>query len=786
MSLASSRLLLCTAISTVLTMGACTAQAQQTADNGTTEVIVTAQKKPEPLSRTPLSLAVVTGDQMQKAQAHDLKDLQLLTPSLMVISTANEAQTTARLRGVGTVGDNPGLDSSVGVVIDGVARARTATGMSDLGVLDRIEILKGPQSDVYGKGASAGVIQVVTKLPDFKPSASLELTAGNMGAYGASAYVTGRISGNLAGSVSLTKRQRDGQYHVHTGSGPRSDTTDNDQNYWSARGQLLFVPNENASVRIIADYTKRDESCCTGTGITIGGTRAYIDQLASDDGTATTVNPKARQAWSNRPTDQSLIDSGLSAQVDLKLAENLQLTSITSARHWDHTNGYDADFTSADIYYRDPNGGFGNRFNTFGQELRLNGKSAKVGWMLGFFLNQEDLTRHDETIYGRDYESYVSLLLSGGTNLAKVSSLTGLPVGQSFAAGQGNHDVYNQVERNAALFGHAEWYISDSLTLLGGLRFNHQRKDLDSHFTNSDGGLACSLTTASKSVLCLPWSNPAFNNLNLSQYDTENASTGSLRLKWQITPGLMSYVSYATGWKGAGYNLDREQKADYTVDRDSSFRAETSRSYEAGVKGRWFGNRLSVNAAVFDEAFRNFQLNTFLGTTFVVDSIPNLRSKGVELDGRYYVSGTDFGNLTLNGGLTYDEARFGPEAVPGLALIASNTASFAPKWSAAYGADYARSIGNLKLGITFDGKYNSAYNTGSDLNPIKTQKAYTLYNGRIAIGAPDDSWSLELWGQNLTDVLYYQVAFAAPFQSGTYDAFVGQPRTYGLTLRLRR
>ena len=780
--LAFSHRLLTTAAVSTLMLGVCAhAQAQAQSQEAPTEVIVTAQKKAEPLSRAPLAMSVVTGDQMVKAGAHDLKDLQTLTPSLFVISTANEAQTTARLRGVGTVGDNPGLDSSVGVVIDGVMRARTATAMSDLGPLDRIEILKGPQSDVYGKGASAGIIQVVSELPSFTPHQSVELSAGNMSAYGAALYLTGPLSEDVAGSLYVTKRQRDGQYHVHTGSGPRTQSDDNDQNYYSVRGQLLFNPNDKARVRVIADYTQRDESCCTGTGITIGGTRAYIDSLASDDGTATTVNPKARQAWSNRPTDQSLTDAGLSMQTDIALTDNLQLTAITALRHWDHTNGYDADFTSADIYYRDPNGDFGNRIDTISQEVRLNGKSQHFDWMAGLYLDQDDLTRHDETIYGRDYEAYVSLLLSGGGSLAKVSSFTGLPVGQSFVQGQGNHDTYSQRERNAALFGHAEWYISDSLSLLGGLRYNQQNKSLISQFSNSDGGLACAHATGGKSVLCLPWSNPAYNNLDLAQSDKEGATTGSLKLKWQITPAMMTYMSYGTGWKGAGYNLDREQNADFTVDRDSSFKAETSRSYEIGFKGRFLDHHLAIDLAAFDEAFDNFQLNTFLGTTFVVDSIPHLTSKGAEAEARY-----NMGDLKLNAGVTYDDAKFGPEAIPGLVLLANNTASFAPKWSAAYGLDYSHAVGDLKMGVTVSAKYNSAYETGSDLNPIKMQHAYTLYNGRLAVGAADDRWSLELWGQNLSDETYYQVAFAAPFQAGTYDAFMGQPRTYGVTLRLRR
>jgi len=776
MSLSSRRMMAATALCTVLSSVFIVSAVAQEAP----EVIVTAQKKAEPLSGTPLSVAVVSGDAMQKVAAYDLKALQTLTSSLLITSTANEAQTTARLRGVGTVGDNPGLESSVGVVIDGVSRARTATAMSDLGRVDRVEVLKGPQSDVYGKGASAGVIQVVTKLPDFKPSQDIALTAGNMGAYGVSAYATGALSEYWAGSLNVVKRQRDGQYTVHTGSGPRTETQDNDQNYWSARGQLLYVPNGAMRVRLIADYTRRDETCCTGTGITIGGTRGYIDSLASDEGTAISINPKARQAWSNRPTDQVLIDSGVSAQVDLKITDNIQLTSVTALRHWDHKNGYDADFTSADIYYRDRDGGFGNRFDTISQEIRLNGTSGTFDWMVGAYLNQEDLTRHDETIYGRDYEAYVSLLLSAGSDPARVSTLTGLPVGQSFVAGQGNHDTYNQSEHNLAVFGHAEWDLSDTLSLQAGARFNRQNKRLVSHFTNSDNGKACSLTNGSKSVICLPWSNPGFNARTLSQHGSEDATTGSLRLKWQATPQIMTYASWSQGWKGAGYNLDREQKADFSIDTDSSFKAETSQSYELGLKGRFFGNHLAFDLAAFDEAFRNFQLNTFLGTTFVVNSIPQLRSKGVELESRYAV-----GDFALRGGVTYNEAKFGPEAVAGLALVANGTASFAPKWSAAYGIDYSHSVGNLKLGATLNGKYNSAYNTGSDLNPIKAQKAYTLYDGQVALSRSDGRWSVELWGRNLTDVTYYQVAFAAPFQSGTYDAFMGLPRTYGVTLRLR-
>ncbi|MFT4074847.1 MAG: TonB-dependent receptor [Asticcacaulis sp.] len=779
----SCRLMTGTALASLMLAGLNTPAFSKETQQGSepTEVIVTAQKKAEPLSRAPIAMSVVSADQIEKAGAHDLKDIQTLTPSLLVTSTANEAQTTARLRGIGTVGDNPGLDSSVGVVIDGVSRARTATAMSDLGVLDRVEVLKGPQSDIYGKGASAGVIQVVSKLPSFIPSQTLELTAGEQGTYGVAGYVTGKIADKWAGSLSLVKRQRDGQYKVHTGDGPRTETEDGDQNYWSARGQLLYDGDGWSRLRIIGDYTKRDENCCVGTAIAIGGTQAYVDQLASDDGTASVVDVKGREAWSNRSTRQEILDTGLSAQWDIRLANNVQLTSITAYRHWDHTNGYDADFSSADIYYRDPNGGFGNRIDTWSQEIRLNGKTGPLEWMTGLYANSEDLTRHDETLYGADYESYLGLLLSGGTDIDRVSEITGLPVGESFVEGEGSHDTYRQHERNIALFGHAEWFISDTVSLLGGLRYNHQTKSLTSSYSNSDDGIACASATASMSTICQPWSNPAFNDLTLTQKNSDDATTGSIKLKWQAKPNLMTYASYSTGWKGAGFNLDREQNSDLSADHDTSFKRETSQSVEIGFKGRFFSKRLALDMAAFDESFRNFQLNTFLGTNFVVNSVPHLESQGVEVESRYSIGG-----LILNGGVTYDEAVFGPEAVPGLALVANGTASFAPRWSGVYGVDYTRNIGGHRFNASFSAKYNSDYNTGSDLAAIKVQRAYTLYNGRLSIGAPDESWTLELWGQNLTDVTYYQVAFSAPFQSGSYKAFLGQPRTVGLTLRLKR
>ncbi|WP_179297682.1 TonB-dependent receptor plug domain-containing protein, partial [Klebsiella pneumoniae] len=171
---------------------------------------------------------------LENAGVRDIKDLQILTPGLTVTSTSNEASTTARIRGVGTVGDNPGLESSVGVVIDGVYRPRNGVSFGDLGELQRIEVLKGPQGTLFGKNTSAGVTMIITEAPRFAPGFGGELTAGNSGARGVAASVTGPGAGDtLAGRLYVAKRERDGFYDVVTGKGPRAEREDNDQNFWT-------------------------------------------------------------------------------------------------------------------------------------------------------------------------------------------------------------------------------------------------------------------------------------------------------------------------------------------------------------------------------------------------------------------------------------------------------------------------------------------------------------------------------------------------------------------------
>lgn len=418
------------------------AQAQEADSQTIDSIIVTAQKREQNLQDVPVVVTAVGAKLLQDTGVKDIKDLTILTPGLTVTSTSSEASTTARVRGVGTVGDNPGLESSVGVVIDGVYRPRNGVGFGDLGEMERIEVLKGPQGTLFGKNTSAGVINVVTKEPEFGFGANGELTFGNYGAKGAAASVTGPLyEDKLAGRLYVAARKRDGYNDVVTGKGPSDRDQDADQNFYTVRGQLLFVPDDKATFRVIADYSRRDENCCGAVQIRTGPTAGLLALVSGQTvALAPTADPFKRVAYSNRGAPAKIEDKGVSLQGDIDLPFGT-LTSISAIRNWRTDNGQDADFSTADITYRNKDGTNYSEFMTYTQELRLAGRSEKFDWLVGAFLADERLTNRANFYYGNDYEQYLGRLLSrSAANPAGVANFIALLLNRapntSFAGGR--------------------------------------------------------------------------------------------------------------------------------------------------------------------------------------------------------------------------------------------------------------------------------------------------------------------------------------------------------------
>ncbi|MEO8366605.1 MAG: TonB-dependent receptor [Pseudoxanthomonas sp.] len=840
----SSRNLLAMAIVVGLaSMPLAPAQAQSTGNAATTAasdeeetttlgtMTVTAQKREEVLQDVPITMTVLPQQLLQDSGVRDIKDMQVLVPGLTVTSTGSETQTTVRIRGVGTVGDNPGLESSVGVVIDGVYRPRNGVGFGDLGEIERIEVLKGPQGTVFGKNTSAGVINVITRRPSYSQSTDAEITVGNYGTLGVSAAYNDALGENAAFRVYAAKRKRDGFNEVVTGAGPRTLDEDGDLNFQSLRGQLLWEPSDTVDVNFIADYTSREENCCVGETTVRGPTAAIINALAGGAGVAPVADPYARVAYSNDDTRQDIKDKGLSAEVNWETPwfGGATLTSITSGRDWAAISGADLDFTAADIWVRE----FGLdqnsvEFKTFSQEFRLTGSSEKLDWMVGFFHADEDLSRHDSINMGSAYEAYLSIALlsnianafpAGLVNTAGaatfLSQAAGRPYGTTFV-GPGSHDVFEQNAKSDALFTNLTYHATDALDLTLGLRYTNERKQLESVYSNPNGGLGCTagLTNpgqvgaalAGRGVplsfvpglvptvigyMCLPWSNSLHIGRVTDQKRDEKEWSGTVKAAYRWSDNVMTFLSGARGYKAGGFNLDRVQSSNgfssggsgiFPVD-DTSFPGEFVDSYELGAKTTWMDGNLLLNASLFHQQYSDFQLNSFLGTSYVVRSIPELRSQGVDAE----VLWQPRKGLMLQAGATYTDAHYGDDLLPDadLHLLPGNRAAFAPKWSGSAGLTYEWDFTSALSGrFNIGAKYSSSYNTGSDLDPQKQQQAYTLVNARLAIAAKDKRWAVELWAQNLTDEEYTQVGFDAPLQSGSWNAFLGAPRTYGVTLRL--
>jgi outer membrane receptor protein involved in Fe transport len=801
------------------------------------EIIVTAQKRSENLQDVPISVVAINAQQVQDAGITNIRNMAILTPGLTVTSEGNEAITTVRIRGIGTVGDNPGLESSVGVNIDGVYRPRNGVAFGDLGEIEQIEVLYGPQGELFGKNTSAGVINVTTKRPSNTFGATAELTGGNFTAMEARASVTGPLSDTVAGRLYAGFQQNKGWLSVVNGVGPSTQNNTNNRHAYNTRGQLLITPSDDVDILIIADYAKRNESCCGAVVQYPGPFQPIVNIFASTPalggvpgglGNSPLVGqpgvtrlPNSYTAYANWPIVQRVQDMGVSGELNWNLGFG-KLTSITAWRDNSVSGGNDVDYTAIDlIWFPDHGNDNSTDFKQFSEELRLAGKSGPLDWLVGAFFNNEILTNRAQLSIGDQFETYVSAVASASTrgqipfDPLLISQITGNPPGATYF-GTGYFDSYKQTARSFALFTNETWEITQGLDLTVGMRGTQEKKTATADFNSIGGGPGCSailshiggvLATPQPAPLfligygCFSGLDPEFSGTGFDQSNTEGNLSGTVKLSYRFNPDVMTYASWANGYKAGGFNLSRVTSAATPADPlglkpdyDTHFPRETVQSYEVGIKTTLFDKTLRLNGALFYQKYNDFQLNTFTGIQFVVTSLKEVVSKGVSLD---FAWATPLSGLTITGGVTQAltnidnfgtaEGDFcGGPGNTGCLMRENDRLSFAPLWSGALSAvDLIPVSGTLGIRSSVEWKYNSSYNTGSDLDPRKIQGAFGLLNARIGLGALDESWSVEAWGANLADKYYYAVAFDSPFQYNTITSYLGAPRTFGLTARMK-
>ena len=786
------------------------------------EVVVTATRRSTTLQTTAVAVTALSAATLRDAGVSNIQDLTQIAPSLQVPQSENAGSVTARIRGVGTQGSNPGLESSVGVVIDGVFRARNGVAFSDLGQLQSVEVLRGAQGTLFGRNTSAGLISVSTKKPSFDFGTEGDIGFGNFGLAGIGVGIMGPIvKDKIAGRIYVTARTRDGILSMNEYNGYAR--RENDKDYFGIRGQLLFTPNEKYTGRLIVDYAKKYDSCC-GSAVfqsdnrVPANTTAIINRLAPN-AKPVGISLNDMVGTANLPFAQGVIDQGISYEANIDLAIG-KFTSITAYRTWDYLWDQDADFGGADLLFRTQKDGNGSNYKNLTQEFRLAGKNEKIDWLVGAFYSHEDLDSTLTFHTASQYESYIGALLAGAGALTNpVSSFASVVRGgianasggafntanEAFSYGGGQYDVFNQKSESIALFTHNIFSLSDNLKLTIGARYTKEQKDFRGNYLTT-GNAGCralesvyglnpsanapSAAAGVVGIVCVPWERSALDNLNHIQKFKDDKWSGISTLSYAFSPDMNAYGTFTRGYKAGGFNLDRifSDKNGSVVSGavgtqairapDTSFAAETVEGFELGLKTRWLNRSLIVNFALFDQKFENFQLNTYNGISFIVASVPEVNAKGIEIDMNWR---TPIEGLNLNAALAYADTKYGknlgdvanPSSFlgqnPNLYLLPGAQLTSSPELTISGGLSHSLGIngGKHKIKTYLDARYTSDYVVGSNLDPRKKVDEMVFFGGKIALTNNDENWSIELWGKNLGDEKYAQIIFDSPLQGNS-------------------
>ena len=467
-------------LGTTLMVAATPALAQ---DSSGDEIIVTATKRAKTLQEVPLSVSVTTADVIEKAQILDIKDLQSVVPTFRVSQLQNSANTSLAIRGFGNGGNNLGIEPAVGVFIDGVYRSRAAAQIGDLPNLERVEVLSGPQSTLFGKNASAGVVSVVTSAPSYETGGYVEAGYGRFNQMYAKGFVEGAVTDNMAVSLGLGFQQRDG-YFVNLAEADDFNEIDR----WNMRGQIMWEPSDDTSFRLIFDRSTIDENCC-GTGVAIDGpfaagqpdVRVIIGSLGGNQ--PSSANQFSYETYGNSNSQNEIKDRGVSLESKFKMG-NIDVTSITAYRANDSDYGSDSDYNSLEFLknvYQNVD------IRTFTQELRFDVEvSDKVDVMLGGYYFDESIDQDSGLLYGDDTRTYIDILAGGAAVLGGVEAILGYAPGTFFADDTTIDEFATQDNEAISLFGNADFELTDKLTLSMGLNYTQDKKNVSLYTENND------------------------------------------------------------------------------------------------------------------------------------------------------------------------------------------------------------------------------------------------------------------------------------------------------------
>ena len=791
---------------------------------GVERIMITASKRSTGLQETPIAVTVVGAEAIEQAKVLDIGDLQTLVPTLRVTPLQRSTNTNFAIRGFGNGTNNTGIEPSVGIFIDGVYRSRAAAQIGDLPRLQQIEVLSGPQSTLFGKNASAGVISIRTEAPSYDFEGKVEAGIGNYNQRLLKGYITNGITDDLAFSVSAGMNTRDG----YTDSIVGLDKL-NDRDRWNLRGQLLYEPNEDVTFRLIADYSEIDETCCTVSSFENGPTAAAVEALG---GVVTSdADPFSYESALNASPNDTVEDGGISLQADIDF-DGFAFTSITAYRSNESAYVNDVDFTSLDILRETA----ATEIDTFTQEFRLTSiGDNKLDWMVGAFIFNEDVDTGDVLIYGDLVRTYFDVLNSFNPATAGIlgtleALYPTLNSGDIFSAGTTIATDFTQINNASSFFVNLDYHLTDDFTATLGVSYTQDEKEITVRQENDDAialvdfdteptvfgvtlvdvftgsfieaGLPpeVAVATAAGTVEALKGFQFQPQMLELPNAVEANKSddskiTWSARGAYTLNKNVNVFATAATGFKATSWNLSRDTRpfiSDATaIAADSSLQLpnqgfgtrfaspEKATVYELGIKSRFKDG--AFNATIFDQTIEGFQSSIFTGTGFVLANAGEQNTVGIEFDSVYRP--TDEISLTLAG------TFLDPEYVSflqgtdenGPVDLSGTTVPGVHEQSITAGITYDFELDNGMYGyLRTDYIYESDVRVVGNIAP-EVRREVSTFNASAGLNF-ENGVMLQVYVRNLNNDEYFMSSFPRPIQTGSIEVYPNQPRTFGASV----
>lgn len=726
-------------------------------------VVVTAQKREERLQDVPLAVTAVSGESLERQQINDTNNLVAAVPSLSYQQGPNPANTSFRVRGIGTSLFGQGLESSVSVVVDGVVAARQSQSFADLADIQRIEVLRGPQGTLFGRNATAGVVNVITASPTHSFEGRVNVTAAEGDEYRVSGTVSGPLGDELAGR--LTAYYNDVRGHVRNrGAGG----WENGFESWGVRGKLEWQPTDDLSVLATVEYYENDSDCCQPVAIatTTPALLKLQGEVVAGPDNREVSNDSAGFSYAQQAT------YSLEANLDLGWAS---LTSITAYQNYkqDANNEVDGVYNPVPVFVGATGGNNYAKWDVnqgllhldqFSQEVRLSSPAGeRLSYVVGAYYSYLELDR--PFVRRRAY-------CAAGTS-AQVGQPCTPTSGQSlgaFSALQSSH---------LAAFGQAEYALLDNLKVIGGLRVQQERVSVEGYRFGP-------LIPGDALFSGQPTANAGTNA-------SDDAVTGKFGLQYALGSDAQVYATYTRGYKGLG--LSTEVAADFA--NQEPILPEHVDAYEVGFKGETDDGRMTLAAALFLADYTNLQVqanrsNPDTGVIqFVQTNAGSSETRGIELESTFQV--TD--DFSVNFAATYAEATididglncplqfqasapiipFGQSTPVGSCYrkqtqnssggiitsgpiqdVVGGDLPASPRWRLNLAPNYAFRLNDdwdasLQLNIS----YQSEQQYAVEQDPLLVQDAYTLVDASVSLDSADDRYSVLLFVRNLFDENFY-------------------------------